>query len=302
MLAGLDIFSGIGGITEALSEWVRPVAYCECDRYAQAVLLSRMERGEIPAAPIWDDVRTLRGAMLPEIDIAYGGFPCQDISVAGNGAGLEGERSGLFFEVARLVRELRPRFVFLENVPAITFRGLGDVAATLAALRYDARWGMLSAYDMGAPHYRERWWLLAHARHASGRSNPTSGYDITRPNGDEPEGRETHHCVRECCEDVAHTKRLRELQPEGSKQEFGRWTSDGSQDMEHLPSAVKRRHWPESDWSQSGSTDSSWWSTEPSVGRVVNGLPFRSDRIKCLGNSVAPACAREAFKRLAGIN
>src|SRR5690606_10421534 len=127
MLRGLDLFSGIGGLTLALAPWVRPVAYCENDRYATAVLLSRMRTGDLPCAPIWDDVRTLRGDMLPSVDIIYGGFPCQDISCAGRGAGLAGGRSGLFFEIARLARELRPRFVFLENVPAITTRGLGDV-------------------------------------------------------------------------------------------------------------------------------------------------------------------------------
>jgi len=86
-LNGLDLFSGIGGITLALSEWVRPIAYCEIDRYCQGVLLSRMRSGDISTAPIWDDVRTLKGEMLPKVDIIYGGFPCQDISTAGHGKG-----------------------------------------------------------------------------------------------------------------------------------------------------------------------------------------------------------------------
>ncbi|NCX93455.1 MAG: DNA cytosine methyltransferase [Gammaproteobacteria bacterium] len=120
---GLDLFSGIGGIGLALEPWVRTVAYCEREPYAQGVLLSRMQSGDIDRAPIWDDVTTLRGDMLPRIDIISGGFPCQDISVAGLGKGLAGERSGLFFEIARLVRECQPRFVFLENVPAIRTRG-----------------------------------------------------------------------------------------------------------------------------------------------------------------------------------
>jgi DNA (cytosine-5)-methyltransferase 1 len=164
VLNGLDCFSGIGGITLALKEWVTPVAYCEINPYARAVLVSRMSDGQLPTAPIWDDVTTLHGDMLPvKPDIIYGGFPCQDISVAGRGAGLEGKRSGLFYEVARLVGEIRPAFVFLENVPAITGRGLGDVVGELARLWYDCRWGILSASDMGAPHRRDRWWLLAHA-------------------------------------------------------------------------------------------------------------------------------------------
>lgn len=160
---GLDLFSGIGGITKALEGYVTPVAYCENDRYAQAVLLSRMATGDLPLAPIWDDVTTLRGTYIPGVDIIYGGFPCQDISVAGRGAGLEGKRSGLFFEIARLIGEIRPRFVFLENVSAITVRGAERVVGEICRLRYDCRWGILSAADVGAQHRRDRWWLLAHA-------------------------------------------------------------------------------------------------------------------------------------------
>ena len=161
MIYGLDLFSGIGGLTLALSEWVKPVAYCENDRYAQGVLLSRQQSGALPLAPIWDDVRTLSGSMVPAVDIIYGGFPCQDISTAGNGKGLAGERSGLFFHVERLVGDIKPRFVFLENVPAIRTRGGDVVAARLAKLGYDCRWGVLSASDVGATHKRERWFLLA---------------------------------------------------------------------------------------------------------------------------------------------
>lgn len=161
---GLDLFSGIGGITKALEGYVIPVAYCENDKYAQAVLLSRMSTGDLPEAPIWDDVRTLDGQELPAIDIIYGGFPCQDISVAGRGAGLAGERSGLYFEIARIVSEIRPAFVFLENVPNIRTTGADIVVGTLASIGYDCRWGVLSAADVGANHIRERWWLLANAK------------------------------------------------------------------------------------------------------------------------------------------
>lgn len=157
----------------ALAPWVQPVAYCETDRYCQALLLSRMAEGRLPYAPIWPDVRTLSAGLLERVpvDIVYGGFPCQDISIAGDGVGLEGERSKLFYEVARLVREIRPSFVFLENVAAIAFRGLDRVAAEMAALGYDCRWDMLRASDVGAPHRRERWWLLAHS-HGAGLPEP----------------------------------------------------------------------------------------------------------------------------------
>jgi len=263
LLNGLDLFSGIGGITLALSPWVRPVAYCEIERYAQAVLLSRMSDGTLPVAPIWDNVRTLRGDMLPKIDIIYGGFPCQDISCAGRGRGLGGERSVLFFEIMRLVDEIQPKFIFLENVPAITTRGLGEVAAEITKRGYDSRWTTLSAAEVGANHRRKRWWLLANSR----RKQERTGEGL-QPSSKEP--------VREdasgVCSDVADTEPMRELQQKGSEQNERRW-----------------------------SCNESWWRTEPDVGRVVNGLPFRVDRIKGLGNSVVPQCAREAFKELSGL-
>ena len=160
---GLDLFSGIGGITRALDGYVIPVAYCELDVYARGVLLSRMANGDIPVAPIWDDVKTLDGERLPKIDIIYGGFPCQDISLAGRRAGLEGKRSGLFFEIVRLAKETKASFIFLENVPGIRTKGLGRVIKELDQLGYDCRWGLLSAADVGAPHGRERWFLLAYS-------------------------------------------------------------------------------------------------------------------------------------------
>jgi len=162
---GLDLFSGIGGITKALEQWVVPLAYVEKDAYAQGVLLSRMECGDLPRAPIWDDISTLKPVCLPKlvIDIVYGGFPCQDISVAGNGVGLGGERSGLFQHIARIVKETNPKFVFLENVPAIRTRGLNCVVQTFTELGYDCRWTIVSAAEVGAVHIRKRWFLLAYA-------------------------------------------------------------------------------------------------------------------------------------------
>lgn len=184
MLNGLDLFSGIGGLTVALSPWVRPIAYCENERYAQAVLLSRQSGGELPSAPIWDDVRTLgHGCLSADVDIIYGGFPCQDISVAGAGRGLEGQRSGLYFEVERLVREHAPAFVFLENVPAIRTRGGERVVKGLASMGYDCRWTTLSAAQVGAPHKRERWWLLA--AHSE-RLNAQGSLDVCRQTREAP--------------------------------------------------------------------------------------------------------------------
>src|SRR5690606_19685078 len=165
MMSGLDLLSGIGGLAIALSEWVKPVAYCEIDPYCQGVLLSRISDRALPNAPIWDDIKTLSydGRNWPRIDIIYGGFPCQDISVAGNGAGLEGERSGLVYEIFRLSRQISPSFIFLENVPAITTRGGLALVKEITSLGYDCRWCVISAASVGALHKRERWFLLAHA-------------------------------------------------------------------------------------------------------------------------------------------
>lgn len=167
-LRGLSLFTGIGGIDIALRDWVHPASYCEIDPYCQSVLLQRMQEGNMPKAPIWDDVRTITRDVLADlgaIDIIYGGFPCQDISVAGHGKGLEGERSGLFFEIVRLAEEIKPTFVFLENVPAITGRGGLRVVREITSLGYDCRWCVISAASVGALHRRERWFLLGYSEH-----------------------------------------------------------------------------------------------------------------------------------------
>jgi DNA (cytosine-5)-methyltransferase 1 len=164
MLNGLDLFSGIGGLSIALAPWVRSFAYCENDRYAQSVLLERMQFGDIPCGPIWDDVRTLEREALPMVpDIVYGGFPCQDISVAGHGDGLDGERSRLYWEIHRIIKECKPAFIFLENVPAIRTRGALEVAESLTALGYDQNWDVISALEVGASFLGERWFCLAAA-------------------------------------------------------------------------------------------------------------------------------------------
>jgi len=159
-LRALDLFTGYGGITLALKDYVEPIAYVEIEEYAQRIIAERMADGSLPRAPIFADVKNIRGA-IGICDIIYGGFPCQDISVAGNGKGLEGERSGLFFEIVRLTKEIRPTFVFLENVPAIRTRGLEQVIKAFTSMGYDCRWTCLSASSVGANHKRDRWFFLA---------------------------------------------------------------------------------------------------------------------------------------------
>lgn len=160
----LHLFAGAGGgLLASVMLGHRPICAVEIDPYCRAVLQARRDEGWLPAEmEIHDDVTTFDGhAWRGRINLVAGGFPCQDISVAGKGAGLEGARSGLFYELLRVVREVRPRWVFLENVPAITSRGLDRVLGALAELGFDAEWCVLSAADAGAPHLRKRWWGLA---------------------------------------------------------------------------------------------------------------------------------------------
>lgn len=162
MLNGLSLFTGYAGIDIALSEWVRPITYCDIEPYAQAILLSRMEDGSIPCAPIWDDVKTLPGRQLRgHVDIIYGGSPCQGFSEAGLGRGMDDERSGLIREFIRLAEEIEPTFLFIENVPAIRTKGLNEFIRRLSDLGYDSRWTRVSAEQVGANHQRERFFLLA---------------------------------------------------------------------------------------------------------------------------------------------
>jgi len=129
-----------------------------------------MDTKQITNAPIWDDVRTfgVESGVFPRrfVDCIYGGFPCQDISIAGAGRGLDGERSGLFFEVVRLAKQVEPSWIFLENVPAITSRGGLRVVGEITELGYDCRWCVISAASVGALHRRQRWFLLAHTKGA----------------------------------------------------------------------------------------------------------------------------------------
>jgi DNA (cytosine-5)-methyltransferase 1 len=275
VLNGLDLFSGIGGLTLALAPWVRPVAYCENDRYAQSVLLSKMGSGELPSAPIWDDVTTMRGDALRNIDIVYGGFPCQDVSLAGARKGLDGERTGLFREAIRLIRECKPQFVFFENVPGIR-RYVPSVRGELEALGYDCRDGFLSAAEVGANHIRNRWWLLAHAN-----------------------GRRTHakqELAQECKSEAKPSR-------DGTKEPLADSTSERLEKGLRLNGGISEGARPTGK-PMSGCDDwysREWWGTEPQLARVVDGIPHRAHRIKGLGNAVVPAQAREAFKRLVGL-
>ena len=163
MLRVLDLFSGIGGFSLGLerTQGFETVAFCEIEEFPRRVLAKHW-----PDVPCYQDVRALGADQLRAdgiaVDVICGGFPCQDLSFAGRGEGLQGERSGLWSEIARLARELRPDVIVVENVTALLHRGMGVVLGDLAALGYDADWDCIRASELGAPHHRDRVWLVAH--------------------------------------------------------------------------------------------------------------------------------------------
>ena len=164
MLNVLDLFAGIGGFTLGLERTggFRTVAFCEIDKKAQLVLKKHW-----PDTPIFEDVSALNKDLIDAtigvpVDVITGGFPCQDISLAGKGAGLAGERSGLWFQFHRLIKEIQPRYALIENVSALRSRGLDAVLWSLAEIGYDAEWHCIPAAAVGAPHRRDRVWIVAY--------------------------------------------------------------------------------------------------------------------------------------------
>jgi len=162
----LALFAGAGGgiLGGHLLGW-RTVCAVEWEQYPASVLCARQNDKILPPFPIWDDVQTFDGNPWRGIvQVVSGGFPCQDISAAGKGAGIEGNKSSMWKHMARIIGEVRPQYVFVENSPMLTTRGLGVVLADLSTMGFDAKWGVVSAADIGANHQRERIWIRAEQR------------------------------------------------------------------------------------------------------------------------------------------
>ncbi len=158
----LHLFAGAGGgIIADMMLGNIPLAAVEIDPFCRSVLKARQDDGSLPFFPIFEDVRSFDGSMFRgRVDCISGGFPCQDVSIAGNGAGIYGAESRLFFELARVVRQIRPKFIFLENSPLIISRGIDSLAGEMVALGYCGGWLVLPASAVGALHKRERWFGL----------------------------------------------------------------------------------------------------------------------------------------------
>lgn len=322
----LHLFAGAGGgILGGMLLGHKPVCAVEIEPYCQDVLRARQRDGILPDFPIFGDIRKFDGTKWRgAVDVVCGGFPCQDISAAGKGAGITGERSGLWSEMARVIGEVEPQFVFIENSPLLRTRGLGTVLKDLAEMGYDARWGVLGAWHVGAPHKRDRMWILANRPKVSTntRCQQTGSDKNLQPESQEPERANT----TELCGELANPDKKRLEGDERSdrtdtqgRQEQARPTAEcGSlwwhTDPAEVANAVSgssyggsdrvrgRQRKPqealEDDGGDGGKTDG-MRSTEPFVGRVAHGVAHRVDRLKAIGNGQVPQCAAMAFRILA---
>ena len=323
----LALFAGAGGgiLGGHLLGW-RTVCAVEYAAYPRSVLLARQRDGMLPRFPIWDDVTTFDGnPWRGRVDVVSGGFPCQDISVAG----LSGERSGLWSEMARIIGEVQPRFAFVENSPMLTSRGLGVVLGDLSQMGYSAEWGVVGADDAGAPHRRERIWILAYSSGERLEQSETEQaakrrFTTARSGRQHPIGQlaDTDVCGR------LHGQT--EEQPAAGGIHAQCEPEPGGEDVAHSNGTTERRgcrefsaeKGQEARWSGNrlGGGSRGWWSTEPGLGRVANGvadrvdlhgttepgsvprvatgIPKRADRLKAIGNGQVPAAASLAWNTL----
>ena len=306
-LRELALFAGAGGGTLGghLLGW-RTICAVEWEAYPASVLVARQNDGILPPFPIWDDVQTFDGKPWQgRVDVISGGFPCQDISCAGKGAGIDGERSSMWGHMARIIGEVRPGRVLVENSPMLVGRGLARVLGDLAEMGYDAEWCVLGAVDAGAPHKRDRIWLMAYSK----------GERVTGVNGDDQrKEREARECDRklnsgsqsggnagDSDSDSQSTIAIDDEAP--GVQGMGNTIGEG---LEGLPGYVEDGNKPrrirkdkagsisQASLSQGGI----WWATEPDVGRVAHGVAARVDRLKAIGNGQVPAVAALAWNIL----
>jgi len=275
----LDLFSGIGGFSLGLERTggFETVAFCEIEPFPRKVLKKHW-----PEVPCYEDVSKLTGDILARdgiaVDVITGGFPCQDISCAGKKAGIgEGTRSGLWSEIVRLIGELSPRYVIVENVAALLAgpsdkRGgwFGRILSDLAECGYDAEWRVISAASVGAPHRRNRVWVVAYPNSRNGKSSEGQRPRVWGPAvGERADAHSSGPSTKSKI--VANASSQRQ---QGQGQPFQPISQ--AQDQNRQASILGSVGKPQE------------WLPEPDVGRVANGVPSRVDRLKGLGNAVVP--------------
>jgi DNA (cytosine-5)-methyltransferase 1 len=303
----LDLFSGIGGFSLGLEKaGFETAAFCEFDEHARKVLKKHW-----PTVPIFNDVNTLTGLEVEftvgKIDVICGGFPCQDISVAGKQRGLINEegsvtRSGLWFEYKRLIGELRPSYVIIENVANLRSNGLVTVLQDLWSLGYDAEWNVISARSIGAVHLRERLWVVAYPNRDrsekgiplqagnEGKSLFTRGTSEERKiksSDSDGEGLEGHG-------KAGNVGQVRAQIPSSSRSLFAPYPDDV-----RLGESVATEEEKSERWAKRTACFRNWWEAESEFCRmddaISSGLDeserFRKQRIKQLGNSIVPGIA-----------
>jgi DNA (cytosine-5)-methyltransferase 1 len=298
----MHLFAGAGGgLLADLILGHTPIVAVEWDRYACQVLRERAAEGWFPELHVWEgDVRLFDPSEYTgKVDCIHAGFPCQDISVAGKQAGLgEKTRSGLYREVLRIAGIVRPRYIFLENVAAIVSNGLGTVIADLAALGYDAEWLCLRASDCGAQHHRDRWWCLSYRNSDSEPASAINAKPLCEADMADPKRSSTY-------------KRYKtEMQRRREKKTEQTWMGDSG-----IPNPERIR--PSGQGESLNAVNSKavgdrqaaqplnggfrgFWSFEPELGRVANGVACRVDRLKAIGNGQVPLQAAVAWRLLGG--
>ena len=289
MLKMGSLFSGIGGLDLGLERsfkgQLQTAWQVEENQFCRSVL----ER-HWPNAKRYNDVRTVGAHNLEPVDILCGGFPCQDISIAGKGEGLNGKRSGLWWEFHRIINELQPSVVVMENVPAITIRGLSAVVGSLAQIGYDCQWTIISAKQCGAPHLRRRWFAVAYPT--------TIGYYMRNAMGfgELVDGRWTaaNAGTGQPRQDVPIQARRSSTDAHDTAGSAADTNGQRIQEQPIWSESVGQERKSECGSSQDARTRQNYWQgfpTQSPVRRRDDGVPNRVDRLKSLGNAVVPQCA-----------
>lgn len=281
----LDLFSGIGGFSLGLERaGMQTVAFCEINEFCRSVLAKHW-----PDVPVHDDITT-RDFVAGEADVVVGGFPCQDVSRAGKRAGLSGERSGLYRELVRALRLVRPKHAIVENVAALLADGMGTVLGDMAESGFDLEWDCVPACALGAPHERDRVWIVAHANEwvePNGRAQRIrrrrTGAEESNQAGADPDATGDRCGSRRTRRPPDSFARVRDearrnaADPYGARLAFGAGLGrDAQQEQPTAERAIVE------DGGQS------IWPDEPALLGVDDGVPNRVERTKALGNSIIP--------------